>query len=877
MSIAPSSTPPGQFAPGGFSRSLAALFAGKGVIRDFVAGETILGRGTSGEAVRFLLSGRATVILHGKKNEKTEVTTLGPGDIFGGIEFFFGVPWSSGAELCAAEACRVLEIPPYHFEEVLRSNPDFCAALVRKLVQTNALLQKELHELKLRKRALRRLISREDHLFPDYIMGEHVKRRLGERIEQLAASPGHAVIFGESGVGKEGVAHHLFSKSADHKSVFLMLDALSAREKQLEQSRDLGEAEFEKRLTEHQKKLLFGSEERAANGRLTETSGYLELAEQGTLLVRGADSLTVGTQLQLLDALRKGVFSRWGTNAPIPLSVRIIATTRLLPSEISPETQPFLWSLMSRSLHVPPLRSRRREIPGLAKRYVKNYAGEGKGGVKEIPAATLKLLVDYPWPGNDLELALTLKQAVASAQGLMLRPDDIRFQRLRAGGAKGADLLKSRLMRQAVESPLFPAVLQGAACLFFAAMLAALLFGPSDPFKNVGSMFAWAVGWPLLIIGSFVWARFWCSLCPVGFAAEVAANIACLRRPIPSFLKRRPDFVLAAAVFFIIWLEIAAGLRQSPFYLGLLLFAMLLSAIAASMVFEPQAWCLRLCGLGGIIGVLAKTSPLELRADPNVCIAQCANNVCYWGTDRYPGCPYGQSGPKLDDNRLCKLCGLCVKNCGHNAFGLNLRAPGQEIWTGAQPPRLGTAFLIIGLPAGLFGELVIEAPWFKDMVIASGAPSLVIFTVLFIGIILVANGLTIAAALVSARSLPYGPKENYARFALTYLPLTLTAFAAFHLYYFAALGDHLLSAIAAVFDPTVTQPPLLAEPGAPTAAITFALLWVGAVWSIIAMYKTAQAAAAQKAAAVRGAAPHIALAFAGALLLHRAFQWFLHS
>lgn len=66
------------------------------MVREFRQGEFILGPGASGDEIRFLLSGRASVVLRDGENDRVAVNSLGPGDLFGGIDFFFGVPWSAG-------------------------------------------------------------------------------------------------------------------------------------------------------------------------------------------------------------------------------------------------------------------------------------------------------------------------------------------------------------------------------------------------------------------------------------------------------------------------------------------------------------------------------------------------------------------------------------------------------------------------------------------------------------------------------------------------------------------------------------------------------------------------------------------------------------
>ena len=155
---------------------------------------------------------------------------------------------------------------------------------------------------------------------------------------------------------------------------------------------------------------------------------------------------------------------------------------------------------------------------------------------------------------------------------------------------------------------------------------------------------------------------------------------------------------------------------------------MLGSAIIVSVLYERQSWCLYLCGLGGMVGVLAKTALVELRADRNVCISQCGSNECYLGTSDQDGCPFGNAGPRLHSNRLCSLCAACVKNCPHGAINLNLRFPARELWE-LRRPNTGTAFLVIGLIGGLLSEMAGKTEVYAYVTGFLPIPKVVAFTV----------------------------------------------------------------------------------------------------------------------------------------------------
>ena len=297
--------------------------------------------------------------------------------------------------------------------------------LARKVIR----LDQNVYKNTRKKRALQNIISREDHLFPDYFVGETVRKRVGRRLEELAGSQRPVLITGETGVGKEFLAHAMYKMSSSHQRVFLFLDLLRPL---TETTSTLNYCELpEENLdpTEQQMKLFFGSETREQGQSRVETPGYLELTEEGTLLVRGMENLTLLMQNRLLFSLKNGKFKKVGALGYQNLDTRIIGTTNLDASEISAEKHPLLHWMLEHSIHVPPLRKRRKEIPALVEHYVGKYSQELHKEVNKLPKETIKTLVGYSWPGNDRELATTLKRAVSTlcrrcdqTTGHILRP-----------------------------------------------------------------------------------------------------------------------------------------------------------------------------------------------------------------------------------------------------------------------------------------------------------------------------------------------------------------------------------------------------------------------------------------------------------------------
>ncbi len=844
------------------SPTLRELAMAKGLAKDFSPGQVIVDPLHWGDQIRLIVKGEASLVLRDDEGEKIAVDSLGPGDIFGEVHFFTGSPWPSDVLLIADNYCTILEIPPADFEHLLTTDSYFATSLIRNLTRKTIKLHRKVFADKIKRRSLQAAISREEHVFPGHLVGDYVRKRFSKRIEELAQVDGPVLLMGETGVGKEVIAHALYRAGHQCKEVFLFVDLLASCAMGGEGTLDPPSGVNDVRVTEHQMRLFFGSEEPKKDGGIKETPGYLELAHEGTLLIRGADNLAPVVQAKLLESITTQTFRRVGGVRLQRSRVRVIATTRLNPDAVSLEAHPLLYALMQeRCIIIPPLRTRRKEIPDLVNRYLERYGRETGRTVEAAPPETMKALLNYSWPGNDMELSNTLKRAVLVSVDGVIRPQDIYFDLKRVEERGKFNLFKFKWVKRFFLSPHYPTVFQSSATPFFFIVLGFLFFGPSDPEKNPAALFSWALGWPLLIMSAFFFARFWCSVCPIGILGKLAKRFFSLERAFPAFLKVRSDFVIAGAVLFIIWLESATGIRNSPYNLGLLLLAMLVSAVVVSVIYERQTWCLYLCGLGGMVGLLAKTSLLELRADRNVCISQCGTNDCFMGRAGSEGCPFGQAGPRLHSNRLCKLCATCVKNCPYGATNLNLRFPGREIWE-VREPKIGTAFLVLGMIGGLISEMSSKTSWYESLVGLLPLPPIVVFTFVYVGIILAINLVMILSSWLSSRALGETLWANYARYSLALLPVALCAFASFHLYYFFHLGAQVPHLLSHNFDMEAIREFSFVVSARSTGLIQQSLMWLGLCWTYIVLYRIGAQNYELRARTIAGLAPHYAVALA---------------
>jgi DNA-binding NtrC family response regulator/polyferredoxin len=806
----------------------------KGVVQQYPAGATIAAPGDAGDKIRFLLSGAAVVVFQEQDRDEIPVENLGPGDMIGEISHLTGRRAPLNSTVNALEPCQVLELGADAFDQIMRDYPSCAVSVLRNLALKVIRLDQSVYRKTRKKRALQALISRQDHLFPDYFVSETVRRRVKGRLEELAFSRAHVLVAGETGVGKEFLAHALYEMSPHFRRVFIYVDLLRS----LGDSSAMGEycliPQDTADATEKQMKLFFGYEDRKRAGDgVTETPGYLELTEEGTLVVRGIEQLTPTMQTRLLEALKTGVFRRVHGKAELNTDFRLIGTTNLEFSEVSADKHPLLTWLLENSLIIPPLRKRRKEIPALAQHYVDQYCGELRKSTNKLPKETLKTLLSYSWPGNDLELATTLKRAVLLSEEGIIRPGDISLDMRRVEGGGKINLLRVSALRATVRSPLFPAIFQSAAAPFFFILLVLLFLGPADPVSNPGGLFSWAVGWPMMVFGSFLWARFWCSLCPMGTMSYLAKKIVSWDIPFPAYLKYKSDWIVAGSALFIIWLEIATNMRSSPVNTGLLLVTICLLATAVSVIFERQSWCRYMCPLGGMMGVFAKVSPIELRADRNVCSSQCTSNECYTGTKGVEGCPFGQMAPTIRSNRFCKICGNCVKNCPYSAINLNLRIPGSEIWEMRQTGAI-TAFLVISMFGGLLTDMLHKMPAYDGWSVLLGDwPHLLKFTLFFGAILGAANLLVLCGSFLSSRVSSEPVKENFGRHGLALLPLVLTGFMAFHLYYLINLGVYFPILLWQTFQFEVFRQLVITVPPAWTLFFQQVLIIVGLVGSVV--------------------------------------------
>jgi hypothetical protein len=200
-----------------------------------------------------------------------------------------------------------------------------------------------------------------------------------------------------------------------------------------------------------------------------------------------------------------------------------------------------------------------------------------------------------------------------------------------------------------------------------------------------------------------------------------------------------------------------------------------------------------------------------------------------------------------------------VKICPHGAVNLNLRVPGKEIWE-MRHTNTGTAFLIIGMIGGLISEMVSKMPIYSRLTADIPLPEIGKFSLVFFAILIIVNLLLALSASLSKNFFGDTFNENFSRYGLALLPITLTGFTAFHVYYLINWGVQLPILVSNTFQFEIFKQLIITVPPDVTHFIQKILLWIGLAWSLMIIYKLGRSSDESFGRAIIGILPHSILA-----------------
>jgi len=247
---------------------------------------------------------------------------------------------------------------------------------------------------------LRELLGEGDD-FANIVSQNEGMRRVFKQVRQVADTDVTVLINGETGTGKELLARAIHINSGRRPKPFIAVQCSALPESLLESE-------------------LFGHEAGAFTGAQRQRTGKFEEAIGGTVFLDEIGDIPLGVQTKLLRILQEKQVTRLGSNAVIPVDVRVIAATnRNLDSLVADGSfrEDLLYRLNVFPITLPPLRERPDDIPLLAEHFLAKHRKLGRGDLKGFTPSCLHDMMNHSWRGNIRELENLIKRAIITAEG----------------------------------------------------------------------------------------------------------------------------------------------------------------------------------------------------------------------------------------------------------------------------------------------------------------------------------------------------------------------------------------------------------------------------------------------------------------------------
>lgn len=268
-------------------------------------------------------------------------------------------------------------------------------------------VQKAFERIQLQKEVarLRQEISRE-HQFSNIIGKSKGMQAIFQLIRQLSDSTVNTLISGESGTGKEMVAKAIHYNSPRKDYPFIAVNCAAIPETLLESE-------------------LFGHVRGAFTDAHLEKRGMFEAAHRGTLFLDEIGEIPLGLQPKLLRAIEEKAVRKVGSTKTVPFDIRILSATNLdLIEEVKARRfrDDLYYRINVLEIKIPPLRSRREDIPLLADHFLTKYGRRKK--IAGFTESAMQILINYAWPGNVRELENVVERAVTLTASEKISAED---------------------------------------------------------------------------------------------------------------------------------------------------------------------------------------------------------------------------------------------------------------------------------------------------------------------------------------------------------------------------------------------------------------------------------------------------------------------
>jgi formate hydrogenlyase transcriptional activator len=263
----------------------------------------------------------------------------------------------------------------------------------------NALAFRQIDELKNQLKEEKLYLEEEirtEYNFEEIIGASQVLKRVLQDVETVAATDSTVLIYGETGTGKELIAHAIHNLSQRRERTLVKVNCAAI-------PTGLLESEF------------FGHERGAFTGAIDRRIGRFELAHQGTIFLDEVEDIPLELQSKLLRVLQEQEFERLGSSRTQRVDVRVVAATNTDLAELVAERKfrnDLYYRLNVFPITVPPLRERPEDIPLLVHFFANRFAQQMKKKIESVSKETMAALVSYNWPGNIRELQNLVERGV---------------------------------------------------------------------------------------------------------------------------------------------------------------------------------------------------------------------------------------------------------------------------------------------------------------------------------------------------------------------------------------------------------------------------------------------------------------------------------
>ena len=399
-------------------------------VRFFPEGTTVFSRDTLLESMFFLYSGTIRIAEVNEEGGERLIDRLAPGDFFGERALLAGEA-SSYSMITNADSI-LLELQKENLNALFLNNPELNKAFYRMVFKRLQSAQGKPDQAGRRKDNLKGIVTSTQV----EIIGESKKiLEAKKRIEELAKEEKAVLLIGPTGTGKKTLARYFHQKSPHPDVPYVEISMADLEENQVGA-------------------VLFGIEPDPAATHMKGQIGYLEMIETGTLAIAHAEQLDVHQQSKLATYLKAGWFHRVYGQQSIKSKTRVLLLASGTEAEVLEKFIPELKELLrDRTLFLPPLIQRLKDIPLLAEHFLKTYSKKNGRKIGGLSREATEKLVSYGWPGNIKELENVIQRASMVASEDLIIPGDLIFVRPSEKETHKINILRNEKIRNLLTHP----------------------------------------------------------------------------------------------------------------------------------------------------------------------------------------------------------------------------------------------------------------------------------------------------------------------------------------------------------------------------------------------------------------------------------------